>query len=363
MCPRLATAQRAASTRPRGPALSWVRLAGAESCISPVEMAEKVETRLGRRVFVPAADAIVSIEGNIGTGPAGGFKAELRVSDAKGTMYGVRALPLVHDDCRKLDDIMALIIALTLHDGGGNGGGIPLPADVLAELDRLFEGEPAVLDPTSLPKSESAPEPASEPASEPAREPAREPSSKAPPLPWHLQLGVGLSLSTGLQPSVSVAPQAHLGFMLEGVGSAEVVGALGLAQTAHIRDPSGPAAGDLVLRPWSLFVELCGPELRLIEPLSTRVCGDAGLGVMEAEAMEFRQGSGDATARWFELGPALSLRLQPSRRLDFRLVVRLPIRPRPPRFEYVRLDGNTELAFEVEKVGVGVELAAGVRLF
>jgi hypothetical protein len=56
----------------RGPSLNWVRLAGADGCIAPVELANRVEQRLGRTVFVRANDAIVVLEGRIGPAPEGG---------------------------------------------------------------------------------------------------------------------------------------------------------------------------------------------------------------------------------------------------------------------------------------------------
>ena len=48
-----------------------MRLPGADACVGPVELADRVERRLGRTVFVRANDAIVVIEGRIGVAKGG----------------------------------------------------------------------------------------------------------------------------------------------------------------------------------------------------------------------------------------------------------------------------------------------------
>ena len=58
LSPRSAAAQRTSS-------LSWVRLEGADQCIGAQELARRVEERVGRRVFVSASQAELSLEGHV----------------------------------------------------------------------------------------------------------------------------------------------------------------------------------------------------------------------------------------------------------------------------------------------------------
>ena len=62
----------------RGPALNWVRLPGAESCIAASELALRVEERLERRVFVLAPDAELAFDGYVQPRAAGGSCCSVR---------------------------------------------------------------------------------------------------------------------------------------------------------------------------------------------------------------------------------------------------------------------------------------------
>src|SRR5258708_255178 len=54
---------RASEEKGRTSSLSWLRMPGSDSCIATQALARSVEERLGRRVFVSAAEADVSVEG------------------------------------------------------------------------------------------------------------------------------------------------------------------------------------------------------------------------------------------------------------------------------------------------------------
>src|SRR5690348_567896 len=86
-CVSVGLAWRVASAQPeaRGPrtsSLSWVRLPGAEGCVATQTLARAAEDRLGRSVFVSAAQADVSVEGRIEPKRGGGFHAVLTLRDA-----------------------------------------------------------------------------------------------------------------------------------------------------------------------------------------------------------------------------------------------------------------------------------------
>src|SRR5688572_5319463 len=70
-----------AQPQPYGPALNFVREPGAESCIASIELAQLIERQLGRPVFVPAAEAVVAIEGSVRKEPGRGYLARIAVSD------------------------------------------------------------------------------------------------------------------------------------------------------------------------------------------------------------------------------------------------------------------------------------------
>ena len=192
----------------RGPALNWVRSPGAESCIGPVDLAARVEQRLGRNVFVPSGDALVVIEGFVSPQPRG-FSVMLRVSSPDGEMTA-RVITLEQPDCRKLDELAALVIAVTIH-GQGGANAIALPSEVTAELDALFVGEPSELDPpATLPPAMEQP-PAETPATPTST--ASSSSERAESQPASLSFGAGadcLMVTTGLQPNGTLAPIAHV---------------------------------------------------------------------------------------------------------------------------------------------------------
>ncbi|MBN1655406.1 MAG: hypothetical protein JXA30_16690 [Deltaproteobacteria bacterium] len=134
------------------PALNWVRLTGAESCISPQALAIKVERRLGRDVFVSSAAAEFAVEGYIRPSENGGWIAQLSVTNRAGEVLGSRELASDREQCNSMDDALALVIAVTLYPQTGFAtSGIPLPEEVAARLDHIFSEEPTDFDPELRP--------------------------------------------------------------------------------------------------------------------------------------------------------------------------------------------------------------------
>jgi hypothetical protein len=341
----------------RGPALNWVRLPGAESCIGPVELAERVEQRLGRHVFAPMSAAIVVIEGFVSPRP-GGFGVALRVSNRDGVVYGSRELAVDERDCRKLDELAALVIAVTIHGQGGSSG-IALPPEITAELDALFAGEPGELDPAALP-------PASEtPAASPPQTPPPRPTPTqmtAPQRAVSFGVGAGLAVVTGLQPSGTLAPVAHLALRDRSLGALVLSGSIGLPSHESVEDPP-LATGTLTFRAIELALAVCAPELSASFS-AVDLCVTAGGGWLRAGASGFAAYSGHATKPWFEVGPEASVRSFLAGPLYVRLAGRLPVRLSRPRFEYYsRRDARRVTAFAVDAVGVGAELALGIDFF
>lgn len=100
----------------RTSSLSWVRLPGAESCVPTQDLAQRVEARLGRAVFVSAAQADVSVEGHIEPAPLhrGGFRAVLTLRDAHGAALGTRELTRPEASCDAMREPLALVIAVMI---------------------------------------------------------------------------------------------------------------------------------------------------------------------------------------------------------------------------------------------------------
>jgi hypothetical protein len=338
-----------------------VRSPGAESCIGPVDLAARVEQRLGQSVFVPIGDAIVVIEGFVSPGPAG-FSVMLRVSSPDGEVYGSREITVEQTDCRKLDELAALVIAVTIHEQGG-ASGIALPQEVTAELDALFAGESSELDPSTLPPATEQPAAA---AATPPPAPASTSPERAEPEPASLSFGagMGMSIASGLQPNGTLAPVAHVALRVRSLGALVLSGFVGLPSHEEIADSSttSSSAGTLTFHALGLALAVCAPELSAMGS-HIALCVFGGGGRLRADADGFEATNGHVSKLWFEVGPEASARVTLIGPLYVRLAGRVPIRPSPPRYEYRRGDGARVAAFEVDPIGVSAELALGIDFF
>ena len=155
-----------------------MRGAGADACIGTRALAEAVEARLGRPVFVSAARADVAVEGQIERGPAGAWRATIVVAGEGGRMLGTRELLSEAASCRELDEQLALVIAVMI-DPDAALHAPPTPA--IAPM-------PPVV-PLPLVQRELAP------IAIPYLAPPR-------PEPWRAGLNVGAVLSLGLLPNL-----------------------------------------------------------------------------------------------------------------------------------------------------------------
>lgn len=345
-----------AAAAERGPALNWVRLPGAESCIPPVELAERVETRLGRRVFVRTSDAIVVIEGRVEPAQPLGFSTVLTVSDPDGTVYGTREIALEEADCRKLDDVVTLVIAVTIHHGSGSNG-IALPFEIARELDRLFERDSSELDPGTLPPSAAA-APLAEPGSgapvRTATETQRREDANSR-LSWDLRAGI--VAASGLQPGFTVGPIAGLRFSIASVGSAALWFVYGVKSSQSADDDE---RGTLEFSALSGGLTLCAPGWAS-GTSELAACASAALGNIRVKPRDFAQDFATAEELWVDVGPALIGRTQLVGPAFVQLGLGMPIRLRAPSFEYTRSSGRPERAFEVSRVGLQLELSLSTR--
>jgi hypothetical protein len=111
------TASRAWADAParRTSSLSWIRLAGADGCVSTQDLARDVELRLGRPVFVSPARADVSVEGHVEPLRGGtGWRATIVLRDAQGAPLGTRELSRKDASCDAMREPVALVIAVMI---------------------------------------------------------------------------------------------------------------------------------------------------------------------------------------------------------------------------------------------------------
>jgi hypothetical protein len=94
-------------------ALHWVRLEGAEACITGDALARVVEAKLRRSVFPAARDASTLIEGHVAKTDAG-FVASLHMRDARGAELGTRQLSSSDTSCRELSETLGVVLAVMI---------------------------------------------------------------------------------------------------------------------------------------------------------------------------------------------------------------------------------------------------------
>jgi hypothetical protein len=94
--------------------LSWVRLPGAESCITVPELGSRIENHLGRKALVSPSAGDVAIEARVARIAGGRYKATVGGTRRDGTPLGTRELVSPTSDCRSLDDGLVLVVALMI---------------------------------------------------------------------------------------------------------------------------------------------------------------------------------------------------------------------------------------------------------
>jgi hypothetical protein len=180
----VAPASAAGPSEPRPPrtsSLSWVRLPGAERCVSTQDLARDVEQRLGHPIFVSPSEADVSVEGHIepnaGT-PGAGWHAVLVLRDAHGVALGTRDLRRDDVSCDAMRAPLALVVV------------------IMIDPDAALAGH-------GSPPSPSPPPPVV--IERPVPVIVRVPDAAPPrPPPWHLDAGGSLIGGLGLLPGPAI---------------------------------------------------------------------------------------------------------------------------------------------------------------
>jgi hypothetical protein len=143
--------------------VNWVRLEGADDCLTAPEIATGVETYLDRVLFGAATTAKLFVDGYVRAGAAGTWDATLELVLPDGRRLGARQLSLTGPDCSAIADGVVFVIVLMLEDLRTSR--IALDPQLAALLDSLFppaDGQmlPPPLDPLAragLPPRPQAP--------------------------------------------------------------------------------------------------------------------------------------------------------------------------------------------------------------
>jgi hypothetical protein len=307
-CIALSLAARAHAEDTRRPGLNWVRLDGADSCLSAAELAARVEARIGRVLFSTPGEAEVFVDGRVRR-DGSGWQVTLEVSEPEGRVLGRREMRFEGAACSVIDEGVALVIAVTLYPNTAlTEGGVPLGRGTAGSLDSLFGQEPVDPDPNALGAgaaggARALPAQALEPVR--ATAPA---ASSAPPTPraepWHVAVDAAATAGFGQLPGASLGLALHLMITPPGAWPIELGATAFLPRGARARaGVEGEArfelaAGSITTCPWQLpwwrAISLClGAEFgRLhvepsgfaeLQPVSNDlVAGILGAGVLRA---------------------------------------------------------------------------------
>jgi hypothetical protein len=358
----LLCATAAGAEPPKPPGLNWVRLEGAQACISAAALAARVESRVGRVLFAPIQEAGVFVDGYVGVQDAGGFHVRLEISDPSGSVLGRRDMTFAGKDCSVIDDAVALVIAVTLYPNTGLlDAGIPLEAGTAATLASLFGQEPTDPDPASLPTRAAPPASTTAASSTRARSRANAtinshgagPATNAEP--WAFGLDAVATGGFGQLPGMAAGIAGHVlltpptAWPIE-AGLVVFPPARTDAQRASGRVDFDLLVGTLAVCPWQPSW-LSGLAL----------CVGAEVGRLQAQASGFasrNQSSSDTVAS--VLGSAL-LRtpLGASVYLRSALIIAVPIDQR--RYSFETDNGGSETLFRIPQLTARAELGLGLR--
>jgi hypothetical protein len=293
----------------RTSSLSWVRLPGAEDCIGAQALAQRVEQRLGRPVFVSASQADISLEGRVERVRApSAVVATLVLSDRAGRELGRRVLRVPGESCQPLEASLVLVIAIAIDPGASLPGVVDgqqqLSNEARAMLEQLDLPEVTAEQLAELAVPEAMPDREPQPS---AAQPGPQRSQRAdaptgdaaphaaddPELA--LRLGAGLAIELGVLPDPAPAAALELTLAARGFVPVDITLTGSLDQEPAIADGSG--RGRLQLFAGGLA--LC-PALPASRTLLLRGCGGARAGVLSVRGDDFAQSYSDP-GPWFEL--------------------------------------------------------------
>jgi hypothetical protein len=333
------------------PGLNWVRLEGAEGCLSSAQLAQAVEARVGRPLFAPASDAGLFVDGHVRRAGAG-WDVRLEVSQPDGSVLGRRDMHVEGETCGVIDDAVTLVIAVTLYpDSGLVDSGIPLGPGTAASLEALFGAEPTDPDPASLPAP--APTPAVAPPRATPTERAR--STGVHEGRWSLGVDAAALGGSGQVPGVAAGASGHLLITPPSAWPVQAGAQLWPERTATAQGAPGQAHFDLLL----VSIAVCPWQPAFMRALA--LCGGAEVGRLRVRPSGFASESRPASDMVVNL-LALALwrpQLFGSLHLRAALALDLPLVQRSYTFE--TLDGTPAALFRMPQITARAELGLGLQ--
>jgi hypothetical protein len=337
-----------------GVGLHWVRGVGAEQCIGPRALAERVEALTGPVFSAPSA-AERSIEGLVSADKKRGFRVRLTLSQRDQRASSERVLVSQEVDCRSLDATLAFVIALTIDHRLAQAG---LSPELLSQFAQEQAPEESLLAELRVASSQAAPGTAGPvSASESAPTPTRINKEPHAPPPAAPQEASGprfliLAQATGLigtLPSFMPGVSGELGVSLS---KHWLFSALGRGFFGITSEPiaTSNGNGEAELRAFDVGASLCPLARFASERLLLRGC----LGVQATRLAASGGGfDRDRQARLWEATLALGfgLGLELGRGVGLQLDVSARARLGEQAFEYARGEAQRETVLTPGRFG------------
>jgi hypothetical protein len=175
--------------------LSWLRMPGADGCVATQPLARAIEDRLGRAVFVSAAQADLSVEGRIEKRKgAPGWHAVITVRDSNGATLGTRELDRPDASCEAMTEPLALIVAVMIDPDAAMRPG---PAPSASDTPPMPSATTTTTADASLPIPSATTAPSSSASVD--RPPVLPPKSD----PWRFEGHAAVTVSNGITPTLA----------------------------------------------------------------------------------------------------------------------------------------------------------------
>lgn len=317
-------------------ALVWHGGPGTESCAKAEELQRAAEVQLERQVFVaPGSPArltlVVEVERRE---EPRGFHATVRVEAEDGRDPGTRELDVSGDDCRALDEPLALVVALMADTELSR----PLePAEPEPEPPEPPEPRPPVVhdDERDLAPIETGPAP-------------------SPPAPWRAELGASIVGAYAVLPAPSIGGDLAL---VVAPGSFPEV----MLHGAAFLPREEPLPADTAVRFLFAYggVSLC-PELASSERALLRGCIGPAVGALRAESRGLTNGR-DTTRLVIASEIGLRGRFELGRGVLATAALSFLLPLRPETFTY-KSDGQSENIFQMGHLAIAASVGGAYEI-
>lgn len=211
--------------------LNWVRATDASQCVTARLLANAVESRLGKPVFVSSAEANIAVEASIEQVrnihiDEVRYRAMIRLIDKDGAVRGERTLVSKTSNCRDMDQELSLIMALMIDP------------QAVQKTDDARAVQPL---PPKPPAAQQPPSASSVDAS---------PRDDVTPNTWMARVGPVLAI--GFQPSPGVGGRVGIGVKPKSFVPVWLDGFFVMDASSN-----SSASGRLTVRPWWVQLSLC----------------------------------------------------------------------------------------------------------